>query len=336
MWGPIAAEAEGGMREILRTSDAVRLSWLTALLADRRIDAVVLDMHMSVLEGSANAIPRRLMVVDEDYAAAVGLLEQAGELDGKTSPYPVVAPSDDRADHVLGGRVIIHQPSGGYRSAIDPVLLAAAVPDVNMGSVLDVGSGVGTAALCYAERARDARVTGLEVQPQLGQLAEHNIEANGVGARVRIIVGDLLNPPSELQPASYDEVMANPPYLQAGHANSSPDEVKAVSTIEGPADLACWVRFCLKMVKPYGGITFIHRADRLDELLALLVGYTGGIVIFPFWPMAGQPAKRVIVHARCGAKAPLRLSAGMVLHAGANKLTAEAEEVLRSGAALNL
>ena len=324
------------MREILRTSDTVCLSWLTALLADCRIDAVVLDAHMSVLEGSANAIPRRLMVVDEDYDAAMGLLAQAGELDGDNSSHPVAAQSDDRADHVLGGRVVIRQPSGGYRSAIDPVLLAAAVPDVKNGCVLDVGSGVGTAALCYAMRAHEARVTGLEVQLQLARLAEHNVEANGVSARMRVVVGDLLDPPSELQPASFDEVMANPPYLQAEHADPSPNEVKAVSTIEGEADLACWVRFCVRMVKPAGGVTFIHRADRLDELLALLVGATGDIVVFPLWPTTGQSAKRVIVRARCGAKGPLRLSAGMVLHDGANSFTAEAEGVLRGGAILNL
>ena len=324
------------MREILRTSDAVRLSWLTALLADRRIEVVVLDTHMSVLEGSANAIPRRLMVVDEDYAAAMGLLQQAGELGGETSPHPIATPPDDGVDRVLGGRVAIRQPIGGYRMAIDPVLLAAAVPDVTEGLVLDVGSGVGTAALCYAARVRGARVTCLEVQRQLVLLAEQNIETNGFGERVTAIAGDLLNPPSELQPASFDQVMANPPYLQAGHANSSTDEAKAASTIEGPADLACWVQFCVQMVRRGGGVTFIHRADRLDELLALMAGATGGTVVFPLWPSAGQPAKRVIVHTSRASRAPMRLAAGMVLHADANGYTDEAEKVLRGGAEIRL
>ncbi len=324
------------MREILRTSDAVRLSWLTALLADRRIDVVVLDTHMSVLEGSANAIPRRLMVVDEDYAAAMGLLQQAGELDGGKSPHPIGTPTDDGVDRVLGGRVAIRQPIGGYRMAIDPVLLAAAVPDVTEGLVLDVGSGVGTAALCYAARVRGARVTCLEVQRKLVLLAEQNIETNGFGERVTAIAGDLLNPPSELQPASFDQVMANPPYLQAGHANSSTDEAKAASTIEGPADLACWVKFCVQMVRRGGGVTFIHRADRLDELLALMAGATGGTVVFPLWPSAGQPAKRVIVHTSRASRAPMSLAAGMVLHADANGYTDEAEMVLRGGAEIRL
>ena len=68
------------MRELLRTNDPVRLSWLMALLADARIEAVVLDNHMSVLEGSISAIPRRLMVAAEDFPSARRLLVEAGEL----------------------------------------------------------------------------------------------------------------------------------------------------------------------------------------------------------------------------------------------------------------
>jgi Putative prokaryotic signal transducing protein len=67
------------MKELLRTNDLVKLSWLTALLADAGIEAVVLDSHTSVLEGSAFAIPRRLAVVDEDYLRACRILGEAGE-----------------------------------------------------------------------------------------------------------------------------------------------------------------------------------------------------------------------------------------------------------------
>lgn len=69
----------GNVKELLRTTDIVRLSFLTALLRDGGIEAVVLDNHMSVLEGSAGAIPRRLMVDIDDHAAAKRILEDAGE-----------------------------------------------------------------------------------------------------------------------------------------------------------------------------------------------------------------------------------------------------------------
>ena len=58
------------MKELLRTNDAVELSWIGALLADARIETLVLDTHASIVEGSIGAIPRRVMVADEDYAAA--------------------------------------------------------------------------------------------------------------------------------------------------------------------------------------------------------------------------------------------------------------------------
>ena len=71
------------MVELLRTNDPVLISFVQAILADARIDALVLDTHTSILEGSANAIPRRIMVVDEDLAAAKRILkEQEAELDG--------------------------------------------------------------------------------------------------------------------------------------------------------------------------------------------------------------------------------------------------------------
>lgn len=65
------------MKELLRTNDAVLLSWAEAVLAGSGIDAIVLDTHMSILDGSISAIPRRLMVADEDHAAATRLLEAA-------------------------------------------------------------------------------------------------------------------------------------------------------------------------------------------------------------------------------------------------------------------
>ncbi|MDE0537941.1 MAG: DUF2007 domain-containing protein [Rhodospirillales bacterium] len=67
------------MVELLRTNDPVLISWLQALLADENIETFVLDVHVSVLEGSANAIPRRLMVEDGDLARARQLMEESDE-----------------------------------------------------------------------------------------------------------------------------------------------------------------------------------------------------------------------------------------------------------------
>lgn len=67
------------MKELLRTNNPVLISWLQALLADSNIDCIVLDAHTSVLEGSAGAIPRRVMVIDEDHERAKRLVDDSQE-----------------------------------------------------------------------------------------------------------------------------------------------------------------------------------------------------------------------------------------------------------------
>lgn len=68
------------MKELLRTNDLVRLSWLQALLADAGIDCLVLDQHTSLVEGSIGAIQRRLMVAAYDHDRARRLVAQADDL----------------------------------------------------------------------------------------------------------------------------------------------------------------------------------------------------------------------------------------------------------------
>ncbi len=67
------------MRVIAISNDPVRLSFLSALLADAGIASLLLDQHASVMEGSIGAIQRRLAVADADAAQARRVLADAGE-----------------------------------------------------------------------------------------------------------------------------------------------------------------------------------------------------------------------------------------------------------------
>ena len=67
------------MKELVRTNNPVLLSWLQSLLRQEGIESFIFDSHMSVLEGSANAIARRLMVIDDDYDMARETMTEAGE-----------------------------------------------------------------------------------------------------------------------------------------------------------------------------------------------------------------------------------------------------------------
>ena len=240
-------------------------------------------------------------------------------------------------DSLLGGKVRIMQPISGYRAAIDPVFLAASVAAVPGDRVLDVGAGVGAAALCLAVRVPGVRVSGLELQRDLVRLASRNADANGLAGNVLFMAGSLLAPPPRLAPGSFHHVMANPPFAEPGRGNPPPDAGKAAATVEGAAGIEDWLSFCLQMVRPKGSITIIHRADRLDAVLAALMGKVGAVTVFPLWPGSdGKPAKRVIVRGRKGVATPLSLAPGLVLHEDGGAYTPAAEAVLRDGAGLDI
>jgi hypothetical protein len=67
------------MKELLRTNDLVRLSWVQALLADAGIETFVLDQNTAAIEGGIVALQRRIMVRAEDHGRALTALAAAGE-----------------------------------------------------------------------------------------------------------------------------------------------------------------------------------------------------------------------------------------------------------------
>ncbi|HEY1632194.1 MAG TPA: DUF2007 domain-containing protein [Rhizomicrobium sp.] len=308
------------MREVLKTNNPVLLDYARVLLADAGIEAIVFDTHTSVIEGSLGILPRRLMVPDAQHSRAETILRE-GLAEGSA------AGVQETEDRFLGGRIAVHQPESGFRSGLDAVMLAAAVPARAGDTALELGAGAGAASLCLAARVPGCRVTGWEIDPALADIATSNAHANGLD--VAFVTADVFAPPSAFR-CDYDHVFCNPPF-HGDDGASSPDAGRALA-LQDKGRLGDWLAAGLKRTVSNGSFTAIIRADRLGEALAALP--LAGVRVFPLWPKHGVSAKRLILQVRKGSRAPLETLHGLVLHEADGSYTEAADDILRGGEGL--
>lgn len=237
-------------------------------------------------------------------------------------------------DTLLGGRVRLIQPATGYRVAIDPVLLAAAIEAAPGERILDAGCGTGAAALCLAARVPEATVVGIEIAPDLAALARRSVRLNGLEGRIEIVEASFAAYAAAHRGA-FDQVMTNPPFYDRSRHTRSPQPTRAVAHGEDTLGLVDWIKAAGTALRPGGKLTLIHRADRLAEILSAMDRRFGAATVFPFWPRAGEAANRVLISAIKGRRTPMRLLAGLVLHRGDGSFTDEAEKLLRDAAPLD-
>ena len=208
-------------------------------------------------------------------------------------------------DAFLGGRLHLWQPKQGYRAGVDPVLLAASVPIKQGQSLLDLGCGVGAAALCVGARCADVKLVGVERQPAYADLARRN--------GLDVATADLGDLPAALRQRAFDHVIANPPYFDRAASTSAQDPGREGALGED-TPLADWIAVAARRLKPKGYFHLIHRMDRLPDALAALEGRLGSVAVLPLSARAGRAPELMILRARKGGRAKFCLSAPVILH----------------------
>ena len=100
---------------------------------------------------------------------------------------------DETLESLFGGRLQILQKKKGYRYTIDSVLLAHFVEPKKGERILELGAGSGVISLLLAFRNPGVRVTGLELQADLADMAGRSVSMNCLEGRVKMIQGDVRN-----------------------------------------------------------------------------------------------------------------------------------------------
>jgi tRNA1(Val) A37 N6-methylase TrmN6 len=233
---------------------------------------------------------------------------------------------------LLGGRVIHIQPESGFRSGIEPVLLAASVPAQSGEHVLEAGTGTGAALLCLHARVPSLRSVGVERDADVADLARANARANGF-ADMAVVTGPI---ESVTLARDFDHALANPPYHPAT-GTMSPMSVREAAKRGSSSLLQIWVGRLAACLRHRGSLTLVMPSGMVpDGLIAMAAAHCPCTTLYPLWPKAGRAAKLVLLRGIRDSKAPMALSPGLVLHRPDGLFTPETESLLRDGLALDV
>jgi tRNA1Val (adenine37-N6)-methyltransferase len=169
-------------------------------------------------------------------------------------------------DALLRGRIKLYQPVRGFRSSLDPVLLAGFVAPP-FGRFLDIGCGTGALAFLLLARDPAAQGVGLELQPRLSRLAARGVAANGFGARFQVVNADARTAPAPALGGGFDLAVSNPPFQPLGQGDLPPDQERRVAHHEVELKLGEWLHLAAHQVRPGGRVAAVFSAPRTGELL---------------------------------------------------------------------
>jgi tRNA1(Val) A37 N6-methylase TrmN6 len=233
----------------------------------------------------------------------------------------------------LGGRLVLRQPKKGHRFGHDAILLAAAVDANGAETAVEFGAGVGAAGLALAHRVPGLRISLLEIDPVLADLARENATRNGFADRVSVATVDVAASGMAVGRDSVGHVLMNPPFNDPARHNVSPDVARSLAHAAAAGTLSRWLARASALLVPAGTVTLIWRADGLADVLGALSDF-GAITVRPVHSKPGSAAIRVLVRAVKGSASPLTILPDLTLNGDDGKPSPEAEAILRSGAAL--
>ena len=175
----------------------------------------------------------------------------------------------ERIDDLERSGLRIIQKSGDFCFGMDAVLLSGFVKVPKGGLLWDLGTGTGILPILLSAKTEARELWGIELQPEMADMAQRSASLNGIGSRVRIVCGDLRT--YEGFPAhKADAVTSNPPYMKAGSGLVNPADQKALSRHEIGCTLEDVCRRAAYLLKSGGSFFLVHRPQRLAEIFAAL------------------------------------------------------------------
>lgn len=171
---------------------------------------------------------------------------------------------EERIDDLqINGLKIIQNPKW-FCFGIDSVLLTGFAEEIHKNSrILDLGTGNGVIALLLSAKIENAKITGVEVQEKVADLAKRNVKLNKLEDRIEIFNSNVKDLNYNVE---FDVVVTNPPYKEKNTGVINENDVKVISRHEIEGTLEDFIKVASKSLKDLGSMYMVNRPERLVDI----------------------------------------------------------------------
>ncbi|MTV23504.1 tRNA1(Val) (adenine(37)-N6)-methyltransferase [Staphylococcus delphini] len=233
----------------------------------------------------------------------------------------------ERLDYLIREDLRIIQNDAVFSFSTDALLLGHFTEVRKRDRILDMCAGNGVIPLLLSDKGNNV-ITGVEIQPQLVNMAERSIQYNHLEDRITMVEMDINALVQAYAPAQFDLIICNPPYFKANQTNQHQLEAHKIARHE----IFCTLDDCLRvsnhLLKEGGRIVMVHRAERMLDLFESMRHYR----IEPkrlhmIYSKPGKAAQTIVVEGRKGGRQGLDIAPPFYIYDAQGDYTPEMKEI---------
>ncbi|MDK3916850.1 tRNA1(Val) (adenine(37)-N6)-methyltransferase [Staphylococcus pseudintermedius] len=233
----------------------------------------------------------------------------------------------ERLDYLIREDLRIIQNDAVFSFSTDALLLGHFTEVGKRDRILDMCAGNGVIPLLLSDKGNNV-ITGVEIQPQLVNMAVRSVQYNHLEDRITMVEMDINALIQAYSPAQFDLITCNPPYFKANQTNQHQLEAHKIARHEIYCTLDDCLRVSNHLLKEGGRVVMVHRAERMLDLFESMRHYR----IEPkrlhmIFSKPGKAAQTIVVEGRKGGRQGLDIAPPFYIYDEQGDYTPEMKEI---------
>lgn len=229
-------------------------------------------------------------------------------------------------NYLLGYKdMYIYQDTDGFNFSLDSILLPHFVTiNKNVSKILDIGCGNAPIPLILSTKT-NAKITGVEVQKEIAELAKKSVDINNLSNQIEIINDDINKFALKTESDTYDIITCNPPFFKVQKDSKlNKNDAKTIARHEIKLNLNDLFKVARKLLKNNGTIAIVHRPERLvDIICSMRENNIEPKKIRFVYPKNGTEANILLIEGRKNGNSGIKILENLIVHDNDGNYTSE-------------